>query len=498
MVAPPAVWYVPARVGRPNNEPNGRRLFDQIACSDTVQSMGSSTRQQPAPYNRIARVRGRTRRLLRWLAIGCCCAVLAYGGTAAQAQRAIPGAGIEGSGISIGRSSIEDAIAHYGPGYRIARAYLANAELWYDSLGIGFGYRPYNRLHTIEEILLVQPCRATVFGHIGIGSHMDQALRIDGCALSASYDDNIRCDCPGIRMLATADSNRSQNPGTQRIHTIILHDADRNGACRSCPYQHDNRPYAALLMAVKALLATPGIDTGNFARRLANTLRHCDSLAGGGEWDVGDRWPANILAAQRMLPAGASVQDCVLAMPESRLGLRLLIINGMVVAGAIADPSNTHIHADTIQAVIVSDTAAANQFVQRHRQLWGGSATLSSGITSPFARQVVGTYCALGGQRTYMARQLRAGVVARDTFLFRTWLAAMTPEIQTYGALGLLVLQRRGMRLAPADLAAIQRLREVTTPMLTCSGCLLSSDSPPSTQLGDTFVLIFDEMAKER
>lgn len=134
------------------------------------------------------------------------------------------------------------------------------------------------------------------------------------------------------------------------------------------------------------------------------------------------------------------------------------------------------------------DTSAMIDINATLRPFGGAPGDILDSLLSPFVETVFGYEC---GYILYpIADRVRwdRTVHERDTAELRRWLGALNPEMQAYGAQGLLVLARLGMELSAADSSAIERFRRSRLCLVTCSGCMVG-DSITAADALDTAVI---------
>lgn len=96
-------------------------------------------------------------------------------------------------------------------------------------------------------------------------------------------------------------------------------------------------------------------------------------------------------------------------------------------------------------------------------------------LISPFSALHVGEACYFAGTNPEGRKAIEELAEQGRFDLVRKVLRGMNPEGRVYAAQCLMQHARTGLTLAPADVSAIQRVRELAIPIWVCDGCLVST-----------------------
>lgn len=124
------------------------------------------------------------------------------------------------------------------------------------------------------------------------------------------------------------------------------------------------------------------------------------------------------------------------------------------------------------------------EYTSQHRVLYDSQIDQQDIFQQLTELIVFGFGCGFGGgYDPPIAQKMKDHVDAVDIKSLSSWLRQASPELQAYGATGLLQLQSKGITIPADDVAFIDHLKQRDTPVHSCSGCIVGMMTPLSLLL---------------
>jgi len=117
--------------------------------------------------------------------------------------------------------------------------------------------------------------------------------------------------------------------------------------------------------------------------------------------------------------------------------------------------------------------SAISSYTKQHRQLYKLKVT-SREFRKDLSKQIIfGFGCSHSGNYyPPEAKKMMKYVLTKNQVRLSKWAKRINPELQAYGASGLLRLENSGNKLSDQELKIINHLKERNTKIHSCSGCI--------------------------
>lgn len=359
--------------------------------------------------------------------------------------------------VLTGRPVVAEVVAHYGPNYRIERISPGRiSTLWYDSLGIGITFDSYSVTRHVEAIHLRLPSVVPLPGRARLGLPVRKVRRAYGRSIGRLWPPCRECGGARLRI------------GAGAVHLDDVHDSVLLGEVTvympaprvkppSWPANVDSRPCEHIHERVHRALGGPALTLEMLREIVSRADREGDELIG---LPPRDR-PARLGRAVP-LEWGLRCTNIEFHCGMDPRSFSVLTSGDTVVAVAARSVDFTA-PADSVEFLVVRDSARLASALARHSRAYGVevglrdlrmSPLLASWAVDPFTRY-----------RDELSRWTVQLAEAGDTATLGRWLCSMNPYVQLFGAVGLLLAERRGAEIGDRHREQIAALRTRTEPL---------------------------------
>ncbi len=409
----------------------------------------------------------------RWFIHPGLCAVLAvlsWSATRADTLTVVPGIGVVGWPAVADRPTLAWAIKRHGPGYRIERnADWHTGTLWYDSLGIGFRFEAYDRRRLILSFTLRAPCNARVVQRqtqhggavLGVTTvrELPRLFRLDRDWRRL----RDRADTGGATMMITGRHITVSGERNQRITEIVVRPDEHMTWSEMSWVFVDTTVQDCVARNVADAATSPKFTGRELCRRINAACITGDSLIG-----LPPRSAPAINAGQLSFDTveigdGLNRIPVVFGIGNMQYTAQTLVVGDTVVAIAIRKYQSGWEGGDALIRTIVANPAVLARLIQQHERAYGIQVDLNGCEYSPFT----GCLPVISNeeQGNTMTAEMSRHITQRDTTALTRLLYSMNPYTALHGAVGLLILQRRGLPIGATQQRRIAELRSRTRPL---------------------------------
>ncbi len=183
------------------------------------------------------------------------------------------------------------------------------------------------------------------------------------------------------------------------------------------------------------------------------------------------KWPQSARPdLERELDFGYRQQYYTVRMEVYQFDLMLLLRGDSIVYGMLSGQDGFRERRLDFR----QDQFALVQYLNRHNQFYRSDWTVREMMEMWRTRNLFTLACGFDGKQIPVeARKLYQYVAREKPEPLINWLVSVDPELQTYGALGLLELKRKGIVLPAKVWELIDHLRRRDSTIYTCTGCIV-------------------------
>lgn len=390
---------------------------------------------------------------------------------AAQTYTILPGYGVEETGIGVGDAIIDDVIDTYGMGY-IADTAGASVIFRYDSLGLAFEYDSADEDRVIRKIFITTPFNGATESGFVIGQSSLAKAYTAGLIGSGAENDSSRISWSGNGIVFMALDFRGRDSTIP--NTIIIQEAHQSRVDDSATGRliqvTERESYT--LNCLRELVDYPGIALSDALPMISSAGFNRDSISISEiDEDFPESKPALYPYISRSIVADFRVRYFLLVL-DHQYRLALVTEGENIVSMAVrsgVDPFGMGSGRELWR--VVADSTRMRMM----RELYASVFDRDSSYNDPFLRDDVlefGNGCGIGVMPPEYCSAMFTLVHRKKTATLRRWLRSECREAQAYGAMGLMMLNARGIAVQENDRAIIKTLIALNDPLISCDGCL--------------------------
>lgn len=358
-----------------------------------------------------------------------------------QTNLIIPTKGIEGIPVVIDSTNISEVINLYGDNYSKTEKSWGT-DYQYDKIGLTFEINPYDKNQIVRSIYVEYPFQAyTINGIVLNKSTMNDVLKL--YTYSVCYTDiNYACSSQkGVSFYINKDSNEKGYNPEEVIIKIQIHNKSETGFSSRVNFEFNDEPLKSKLQELISILKEEKFDYEKLELF----------------------WKAE--KETEKAPYGLEKRVYFLREIESKLiqeNINLYIAGGFYSLNLVKS-------GERLLYLKFSDQNKKEIIYERKDT---SKLYKIDSLSFPTDDFVYGMFCGIAGIPPGKCKAMLQLVKEKKYESLVVWLNSYSPEIATYGYIGLDFLSRNGKDIAPKELKRMKELRNSEIQLNTCQGCI--------------------------
>lgn len=358
-----------------------------------------------------------------------------------QTNLIIPTKGIEGNPVVIDSTNISEVINLYG------KDFLKTEKSWgtyylYDKIGLTFEINPFDKNQIVRSIYAESPFQAITSNGIVLNkSSMNDVWKLynnNGCYTGKN---DAYSPQKGVTFYINKDSNEKGYNPEELIFKIEIHNKREYGISSRINFEFNDEPLKSKLQELISILEEEKFD-----------FEKLESF-----------WKAE--KETEKAPYGLEKRVKFIREIENKLiqeNIEFNIVGGFYSLNIVKS-------GERILYLKFSDQNYDKIIFERKDT---SKLYKIDTLNFPTDNFTYGTFCGIAGMPPEKCQEMLQLVKEKKYESLVVWLNSYSPEIATYGYIGLDFLSRNGKDIAPKELKRMKELRNSEIQLNTCQGCI--------------------------